>query len=266
MLLTIDVGNTETKLGCFAHGELTNTWRVTTEVRRTPDEYGVFFTQLFATGGVDLREIDAVAIASVVPKLDPVLEAASERFLGTAPLFLQPQEQRLIRVSTENPSEVGADLIAAAIGGRERFGAPLIVVSFGTATVFIAISPDGEYLGVAIAPGITVSIDALIGRTAKLPQIALEAPGRAIGRNTNEALQSGIVYGFVGQAEAIVTRMRAEMGVDAKVVATGGLAGVVAKQTPVVDAVDPNLSLIGLSLFYGAMRRARASGAVSGEA
>lgn len=253
MLLTIDVGNTETKLGCFSRDKLTHTWRVTTELRRTPDEYGVFFTQLFATGGVDASAIDAVAIASVVPKLDPVLESACERFFDTTPVFLKPERQRLIEILTENPSEVGADLVAAAIGGRDRFGAPLIVVSFGTATVFIAISAAGEYLGVAIAPGVTISIDALIGRTAKLPQIALEAPGRTIGRNTIEALQSGIVYGFAGQTEAIVTRMRTEMGAAPRVVATGGLANIVAKQAPVVDKVDPHLSLYGLALFYGSL-------------
>jgi type III pantothenate kinase len=250
MLLAIDVGNTETKLGCFSGGELKQTWRVTTELRRTADEYGVFFTQLFATSDLDVGAITAVAIASVVPPLDPVLAAACERFFGTVPNFLKPQTQRLMNVVTENPAEVGADLVAAAIGGRERFGAPLIVVSFGTATVFIAISPKGEYLGVAIAPGIIVSIDALIGRTAKLPQIALEAPGRAIGRNTNEALQAGIVYGFAGQTEAIVARIRSEMSVDAKVVATGGLAEIVAKQTPLIDAVDPHLSLVGLELYH----------------
>jgi type III pantothenate kinase len=257
MLLTIDVGNTETKLGCFSHDELQQTWRVTTELRRTPDEYGVFFTQLFATGGIDIEAIGAVAIASVVPTLDPVLESACGRFFKAIPIFLKPQTQRLIAIVTENPSEVGADLVAAAIGGVRRFGAPLIVVSFGTATVFIAISSAAEYLGVAIAPGIAVSIDALIGRTAKLPQIALETPGRAIGRNTNEALQSGIVYGFTGQVEAVVERIRAEMGVRAKVIATGGLADVVAKQTPVVDAVDPYLSLIGLNLFHRSARAAR---------
>ncbi len=251
MLLTIDVGNTETKLGCFSDaGELRNTWRVTTELRRTADEYGVFFTQLFATSSLSVNAIDAVSIASVVPKLDPVLEGACARFFGVTPRFLKPQEQSLMDVLSETPSEVGADLIAAAVGGRERYGAPLIVVSFGTATVFIAVSAAGAYLGVAIAPGIAVSIDALIGRTAKLPQIALEAPAHAIGRNTNDALRSGIVYGFTGQAEAIVARMRAEMGVPAKVVATGGLADVVAKQTPVVDVVDPHLSLVGLRLFH----------------
>lgn len=250
MLLTIDVGNTETKLGCFSDGELRHTWRVTTDLRRTPDEYGVFFTQLFATSRIELRSIRAVTIASVVPKLDPILESACERFFDVAPHFLKPETQRLIAIETENPSEVGADLVAAAIGGLQRFGAPLIIVSFGTATVFIAISAQRAYLGVAIAPGVAISIDALIGRTAKLPQIALEAPDRAIGRNTVEALQSGIVYGFAGQVEAIVERMRWEMGTRAKVVATGGLADVVAKQTPVVEVVDPHLSLVGLELFH----------------
>lgn len=252
MLLTIDVGNTETKLGCFEYNrdELTHTWRVTTELRRTADEYGVFFTQLFATGAINLRAIDAIVIASVVPKLDPILEAACTRFFGVRPRFLKPDTQRLIPVLTDHPAESGADLVAAAIGGRARFGSPLIVVSFGTATVFIAISPPGEYLGVAIAPGISISIDALVGRTAKLPQIALETPRRAIGRNTNEALQSGIVYGFVGQAEAIIARMRNEMGVAAQVVATGGLADVVAKQTTLIGGVDPYLSLVGLRLFH----------------
>jgi type III pantothenate kinase len=257
MLLTIDVGNTETKLGCF-EGEANHPahmWRVTTDLHRTADEYGAFFTQLFLTEGLDVRAIDAVAVASVVPKLDPALESVCTRFFGVMPSFLRPDEQALIPMRTDYPAESGADLVAAAIGARERFGAPLIVVSFGTATAFIAISPGGEYLGVSIAPGITVSIDALVGRTAKLPQVALETPKHAIGRNTIEALQSGIVYGFVGQTEAIVARMRAELGVAAKVIATGGLADVVARQTAIVDAVDPHLSLVGLKLFHAARPR-----------
>lgn len=255
MLLAIDVGNTETKLGCFDEaGELTHTWRVTTERKRTPDEYGVFFTQLFALDGVDVGAIGAVAIASVVPKLDPSLDAVCRRFFGVAPTFLQPQTQRLVAVRTEYPAESGADLIAAAIGGRERHGAPLIIVSYGTATVFIAISAAGEYLGVAIAPGITVSIDALVGRTAKLPEIALDVPEHAIGRTTNAALKAGIVYGFAGQTEAIVERMRAELGTRAKVVATGGLAELFARHTGVVDAVDSHLSLFGLRLFHESLR------------
>jgi type III pantothenate kinase len=252
MLLAIDVGNTETKLGVFENGSgsLSRKWRVTTELRRTPDEYGVFFTQLFATGGLTVSQVGAVVIASVVPKLDPALESVCERFFGVSPMFLKPERQTLMSVVTERPSEVGADLVAAAIGARSRFGSPLIVISYGTATVFTAISAAGEYLGASIAPGITISIDALVGRTAKLPQIALDTPAAAIGRNTVDSLQSGIVYGFVGQTEAIVKRMRSELGVEAKVVATGGLADIVAKQTPVIDAVDPHASLEGLRLFH----------------
>ncbi len=252
MLLAIDVGNTETKLGCFERGASTPAyfWRVTTELRRTADEYGVFFTQLFATAGVKVSDIDAVVIASVVPKLDPVLTSVTQRFFNVAPRFLEPQNQTLMSVRTERPAEVGADLLAAALGGREAYGAPLIIVSYGTATVFMAISAEGEYLGVSIAPGINISIDALIGRTAKLPQIALDPPGRAIGRTTVEALQAGIVYGFVGQTEALVQRMRAELGTNARVVATGGLAETIARHSDVIERVDPFLSLQGLRIFH----------------
>jgi type III pantothenate kinase len=255
MLLTIDVGNTETKLGCFesGHERPRHTWRVTTDLHRTADEYGAFFTQLFATDGVEVRTIDAIAVASVVPKLDSAVESMCARFFGVVPSFMRPEKQSVIPIRTAYPAESGADLVAAAIGARARFGGPLVVVSFGTATAFIAISAQGEYLGVAIAPGITISIDALVGRTAKLPQIALETPERAIGRTTIEALQSGIVYGFVGQTEAIVARMRTELGATAKVIATGGLADIVAKQTAIVDAIDPHLSLIGLRLFHASL-------------
>ncbi len=258
MLLAIDVGNTETKLGCFegASADLTHDWRVTTDHHRTADEYGVLFTQLFASEGIERSAIDAVAIASVVPKLDGVLEAVCRRFFHVVPRFLKAHEQRLIAVVTDRPMEVGADLVAAAIGGRERYGAPLIVISYGTATVFTAISAAGEYLGVAIAPGINISIDALVGRTAKLPQIALEAPGHAIGRDTIEALQAGIVYGFAGQTEAIVARFRSELGANARVVATGGLGDVVARHSAAIDAIDPHLSLLGLALFHASEPRA----------
>lgn len=256
MLLAIDVGNTETKLGVFSSGERDpqQTWRVTTELRRTADEYGVFFTQLFATAGVSASEIDAIVVASVVPQLDNVLEGSCLRFFGVTPDFLKAQRQSLIVVDTERPSEVGADLIATAVGARERYGKPLIVVSYGTATVFMSVASDGSYRGVAIAPGINVSIDALIERTAKLPQIALEDPGRALGRNTIEALQAGIVYGFVGQTESLVARFRAEMGGDVRVIATGGLAEFVSKHTKVIDAVDPHLSLVGLRLYYDSLQ------------
>lgn len=252
MLLTIDVGNTETKLGCFAMSgsELLQSWRVTTESKRTADEYGVFFAQLFATAELSAQDVQAVVISSVVPKLDQTLQQACARYFRCEPVFFKPNRQTLMPVVTERPGEVGADLVAAAIGARDIYGAPLIVISYGTATVFMAISPQGEYLGVAIAPGINISIDALVGRAAKLPQIALQAPERTIGTDTISALQSGIVYGFVGQTEALVARMRAEMGVEAPVIATGGMAEVVARHTQIVREVNPHLSLIGLRLFY----------------
>lgn len=252
MLLTIDVGNTETKLGCFAMdgSELIQFWRVTTDSKRTADEYGVFFAQLFSTAELRAEDVQAVVIASVVPKLDQTLQQACVRYFGCEPLFFKPHRQRLMPVVTDRPGEVGADLVASALGARDLYGAPLIVISYGTATVFMAISAQGEYQGVAIAPGINISIDALVGRTAKLPQIALEAPGRAIGTDTISALQSGIIYGFVGQTEALVARMRAEMGVEAPVIATGGLADVIARHTPIVSEVNPHLSLLGLRLFY----------------
>lgn len=252
MLLAIDVGNTETKLGCFEHDDdkLVHYWRVNTVTNRTPDEYGVFFTQLFAAAALPLSNIDAIAIASVVPRLDATLTQVAEKFFRVQPRFLLPQEQRLMKIETDRPAEVGADLVASAIGGRACYGAPLIVASYGTATVFTAIGRGGSYLGVAIAPGINISIDALVGRTAKLPQIALEQPARAIGRNTTEALQAGFIYGFVGQSEAIVARMRAEMGEEARVVATGGLADVIARSSAFIHTVDPYLSLIGLRLFF----------------
>jgi type III pantothenate kinase len=259
MLLAIDVGNTETKLGIFGDdGALGQTWRLTTELRRTADEHAVFLAQLFATAGIEPRGISAVVIASVVPPLDPVLEDACRRLFGTEPAFFKPHKQSLMTVRTERPSEVGADLVAAAIGGVDRYGAPLIVVSYGTATVFMAVSAEGEYVGVAIAPGIGISIDALADRTAKLPQIALEDPGQALGRTTIEALQAGIVYGFAGQTEALVARFRQELGVPAKVVATGGFAEVIAKHTRAIDSVDPHLSLIGLQRFAASLSKGKA--------
>jgi type III pantothenate kinase len=252
VLLAIDVGNTETKLGCFAidGSELIQSWRITTEPRRTADEHGVYFAQLFATADLRPADVEAVVIASVVPRVDQALQQTCTRYFLCEADFFKAHRQTLMPVRTERPGEVGADLVAAAIGAREIYGAPLIVISYGTATVFMAVSPAGDYEGVAIAPGISVSIDALVGRTAKLPQIALEAPGRAIGKDTISALQAGIVYGFVGQTEALVARMRAEMGLEAPVVATGGLADVIARHTPVIQEVNPHLSLLGLRKYY----------------
>ncbi len=260
MLLAIDVGNTDTKLGFFARGEngmvgeLQHTWRVTTSRRRTSDEYGVLFRALFSEAGVALDAIDAIAVSSVVPPIESHLRDACLRYFERTPLFINAATQRLIEVRTERPVELGSDLLCGAIGAVARYGAPAIVIGYGTATTFSAISRDGAFLGTALAPGIQISIDALISRAAKLPQIALETPLTAIGRETVASLQSGFVFGFVGQTEGIVTRIKAEIGEDARTIATGGLANVVGRQTAMIDEIDPHLILEGLRLFYEASR------------
>ncbi len=255
MLLAIDLGNTDTKLGVFgrdgARGfSLRKTWRITTARRRTADEYGLVLAALFRRAEIPQTEVAAIIVSSVVPQHDGALEEACRSSFGCAPAFFSAASQSLIEVATDRPKELGSDLLTAAIAARARYGSPAIVVGFGTATTFGAVSRDGRYLGAAIAPGIGISIDALVERTAKLPQVALVAPSSVIGRDTVAALQSGIVYGFVGQTEALVARMKREIGEDAHVVATGGLAEIVARHTSVLEAVEPHLVLEGLRLVY----------------
>ena len=264
MLLAIDVGNSDTKLGLFGDddsGELVRTWRLTTARRRTADEFGSSIADLILRSGQSLEAVDGVAISSVVPQTDRALAAAVETYFGFPPVFFSAATQTLMDVTTERPKELGSDLLAAAIGARHRYGTPAVVVGFGTATTFGAVSREGEYLGAAIAPGIQISIDALVERTAKLPQVALEAPNGPIGRDTISALQAGIIFGFVGQAEGLIARMRHAVGEDARVVATGGLADVVARHTDAIDAVEPHLVLLGLRLHHRALRGGRPSGA-----
>jgi type III pantothenate kinase len=252
MLLAIDVGNSDTKLGLFEKGggPLVRTWRIETARRRTSDEFGVLALALFRSSGMADAEVSAVAISSVVPQADESLSAAMRTYFRREPQFFAAATQTIIEVTTERPKELGSDLLAGAIAAKAAYGSPSIVVGFGTATTFGAVSRDGEFVGAAIAPGIRISIDALVERTAKLPQVALDAPAGPIGRDTVTALQAGIVYGFVGQAEALIGRMRHAIGEDARVVATGGLADVVARHTDAIDAVDPHLVLKGLALWY----------------
>jgi type III pantothenate kinase len=258
MLLCVDVGNTDTKLGFFgvpASGldlEMVADWRVTTERRRTYDEYGVLFAALFNEAGIALGAVRAIAMSSVVPQADRDLREGCKRYFKVEPLFLSARTQRVMEVRTERPTELGADMLAAAIGARGKYGVPAIVIGYGTATTFSAIGRDGAFLGTAIAPGIQISIDALVARTAKLPQVAFERPSSAIGRETVESLQSGLVYGFVGQTEGVVTRFKEQLGSDARVIATGGLADIVADNTAAIDAVDKELALEGLRIFWEA--------------
>jgi type III pantothenate kinase len=255
MLLAIDVGNSETKLGFFPSAEdegrlAARTWRVTTARRRTSDEFGVLFAALFRRAEIPLEAVRAIVVSSVVPQNDRALSVACRDYYGLTPAFFTAASQNLLEIHTERPAELGSDLVAAAIGAKARLGSPVIVVAFGTATVFGVVGTGGAYLGAAIAPGIQISIDALVARTAKLRQVALETPPAAIGRETVASLQSGIVYGFVGQTEGLVARLRAEIGAPAPVIATGGFAGLIAKHTAIIEAVEPYLVLDGLRRFY----------------
>ncbi|HEV3156736.1 MAG TPA: type III pantothenate kinase [Candidatus Baltobacteraceae bacterium] len=256
MLLTIDVGNSDTKLAFFARDaqarprELVRHWRVTTVQRQTADELGVCFTALFERADISHGDVRAIIIASVVPQHDRVLTEACRQYFGIDPQFFTAATQDLVAVDTERPKEVGADLIAATLGARDSFGAPLIVIGFGTATTFSAVSADGVFLGAAIAPGIQVSIDGLIARAAKLPQVALDGPSSPYGRDTTGALQAGIVYGFVGQTEGLVARLKAVLGEHTRVIATGGLAPLIASHTHAIDAVEPDLVHHGLRVYY----------------
>ena len=260
MLLVIDVGNSETKLGWFERsGDLRRTWRMTTDRRRTADEYGALFAAFFPSATFDVAQLEAIVISSVVPQVDRALAHGCRDYCFRRPVFFSAARQRLMEIRTDRPAEVGADLIAAAVGAVSRYGAPVIVIGFGTATTFGAVAPDGAYIGAAFAPGIQIALDALAANTAKLPQIALHAPPAAIGRETIASLQSGIVYGFVGLVEELVGRFQNELGVRAHVIATGGLADVVAKHTGAIDAVDPHLTFEGLRLFYASTTNHNAS-------
>ncbi len=247
MLLCIDVGNTETKLGAFeAGGAMVGNWRVTTARRRTADEFGVLFSAFFSAARFAQNDLEAIVVSSVVPVVDRPLREGCEKYFGVRPTFFTAAAQRSIVVRTDRPTEVGSDLVAGAIGAVAFVGAPAIAINFGTATTFGAIDREGAYVGVAISTGIQVSLDALVGRTAKLPQVAVVAPGTPIGRDTVTAIQAGLVYGAVGQTEEMVRRFRAVLGEDARVIASGGMAPVVAAETTVIERVEPHLVLNGL--------------------
>lgn len=250
MLLVIDVGNTNIVLGIFKDQELVDHWRVSTDRLRTTDEYGVLIRHLFYLNGVNSEEIDAIIISSVVPPVMPTLERMCQRYFGLTPLVIGPGVKTGMDIKYDNPREVGADRIVNAVAAYEKFGGPVIIIDFGTATTFCAVDKKGTYLGGAICPGIGISTDALVQRTAKLPRIEVVQAEKVICRNTVESMQAGVFYGFVGQVDGIVTRMRWELGCKAKVVATGGLAVIVAPATDAIDVVEPMLTLEGLKIIY----------------
>ncbi len=250
MLLAIDVGNTNIVVGVFEGETLRATWNIATDINKTADEYAVLFLNLLPRDGLSFADVDDAVISCVVPPLEPVLEELSSRYIQTPPLMIRPGVKTGVRIGIDNPREVGADRVVNAAAAHRLYGGPLIVIDFGTATTLDAVSEDGEYLGGAIAPGIGIAAEALFQRASKLPRIELIPPEHAIGRNTVTAMQSGVMFGYVGLIENLVSRIRRELGGQVKVVATGGLANVIAKETGVIDEVNRHLTLIGLRFIY----------------
>jgi type III pantothenate kinase len=250
MLLAIDVGNTNIVLGVFEGETLHATWNIATDLHKTADEYAVLLLNLLPINGLSLSDIDDAVVSCVVPPLEPVLEELCSQYIGTSPLLVRAGVKTGVRIGIENPREVGADRVVNAAAAHRLYGGPLIVIDFGTATTLDAVSDEGEYLGGAIAPGINIAAEALFQRASKLPRIELIPPEKAIGRNTVTAMQSGVIFGYVGLVESLVARIRQELGGKVKVVATGGLANVIAKETKVIDEVNPNLTLIGLRFIH----------------
>jgi type III pantothenate kinase len=250
MLLTIDVGNTNTVLGVFEGRALLVHWRLTTRREQTADEYGVLVRNLFSTSGLEPGRVDAVALASVVPPLTPVLVALARQYLGHEPLVIGPGVKTGMPILYEPPGDVGADRIVNGVAAFAAYGGPVVVVDFGTATTFDVITRRGEYAGGVICPGIGISADALFQRAARLPRVDVCHPGRVVGRSTVSSMQSGLYFGYAAMCEGLIARIRAEIGEPARVVATGGLAEVLAGEIPSIEAVDPVLTLTGLRLIW----------------
>jgi len=250
VLLALDVGNTNIHLGVFRGDALLAHWDISNNRDRTPDELGTLLRLLFAGKGIDPGEVRSAALASVVPQVTEGIVEAVRRFFGAACFVLGPAADVGIAIRYEDAREVGADRVANAVGGHARYGGPLIVVDFGTATTFDAIAADGSYLGGAIAPGLRISIDALAQRTARLPRIELVRPGAAIGTNTAASMQAGIIFGYAGLVESLIRRISLELGGSPAVVATGGLAELIVRETGAVTVVDQHLTLEGLRLLW----------------
>lgn len=251
MLLVFDVGNTNMVLGVYKGKDLINNWRISTDRDKTSDEYGMLIRDLFKYEGLDINDVNDVIISSVVPNVMHSLENFSRKYCKKEALIVGPGIKTGINIKYDNPKQVGADRIVNAVAGYEKYGAPLILVDFGTATTFCALSEKGEYLGGSIAPGIKISSEALFQKASKLPRVELINPGMAIGKNTVSAMQSGIIYGYAGLVDNIVSMMKEELkNKDAKVVATGGLASLIAPETKTIDCVDKFLTLDGLRIIY----------------
>ena len=250
MLLAIDIGNTHLVLGVFKGDQLVHSWRVVTRRNQTFDEYAVLFRNLFELEGIASKDIEGMVISSVVPPLNETFESLARQYFSLEPLFIEATRQDLVPIPTyKPPADVGADRIVNAMAAFDLIGGPSIVVDFGTATTFDAISGKGEYLGGVIAPGIGISAEALFSRASKLPRIEIRKPSKVIGDSTVGSMQSGLYFGYVGLVEGILGNMKGELG-EAQVLATGGLASLVAAATEAIDRVEEDLTLLGLRLFH----------------
>lgn len=250
MLLVIDIGNTNTSLGIYRDENLIAHWRLTTVRERTADEIGVLSRQMLDLSDIDYRRISAVIIASVVPPLNFAFQKMSESYFGHKAIFVDNTLDFGLKIKYNPPSDVGADRIVDAVAAIEKYGVPCIVVDFGTATTFDAINSRGEYLGGVIAPGITISSDALFQRAAKLPRVEIKRPEKVIGSTTVGSIQSGLYYGYAGLVDGILRRMLEELGEKTKVIATGGLAPLISQASELIETVDDTLTLEGLRLIY----------------
>ncbi|WP_040953068.1 type III pantothenate kinase [Gorillibacterium massiliense] len=250
MILVVDVGNTNIVLGIYEGKQLLHHWRLSTNRSATVDEYGMTVFNLFQHAGIRIDQVEGVIVSSVVPPLMNVLESLISKYVKRTPMVIGPGIRTGLNIRYENPREVGADRIVNAVAGIELYGAPLIIVDFGTATTFDYIDERAQYIGGAIAPGIGISAEALYQRAAKLPRIELAKPKSVIGRNSVASMQAGIVFGFAGQVDGIVTRIREEFKTNPRVVATGGMAEMIAPESRTIEEVNPLLTLEGLRIIY----------------
>lgn len=250
MLLAIDIGNTNIVVGMFRDGELQATWRIATDIERMADEYAVTLLSLLRQQGLDASDVTMVSMCGVVPPLTATFEKLCQRYFKVSPLVVRAGVRTGVRIRLDNPAEAGADRIVDAAAAHHLYGGPVIIVDLGTATTFDTVSREGDYLGGAIAPGLNTAAESLFARTAMLPRVELTRPEHAIGTNTVTAMQSGLVFGYIGLVEGIIARIQQELREKARVVATGGFAELIAKETSVIDVVNADLTLVGLRLIY----------------
>ncbi len=251
MLLAIDLGNTNIKYGVFDGAKMVASFRVSSRISRTADEYGSVLVGLLSDSGINKSDIDGIIFSSVIPALNYTICHMCEYFLGITPIMIGPGIKTGLNIKAENPREVGADIIVNSVSAYNKYGGPIVVIDFGTATTFDIINEKCELLGVVIAPGIKTSLEGLVNKTAQLPMVELDAPKSVIGKNTKHCMQAGIIFGFAGLVENIIKKIKKELGVDQiKVVATGGLGEIIAKEVKLIDTVDRTLTLDGLRYIY----------------